>query len=144
MAVEYSSKWIKAKSLQTITSTTLQKFFWQNIICRFGVPKELTVDNGKQFDSTSFRDLCFRIGTKLCFASVYHPQSNRAVERANEVIFVGIKKNITDLPKGKWVDELPRVVWSHNTIESRITKFTPFRLQYGREAVTLESIRHYT
>jgi hypothetical protein len=54
------------------------------------------------------------LGTKLCFASVYHPQSNGAVERANGVIFAGIKRNITDLPKSKWAEELPRVIWSHN------------------------------
>src|SRR6185437_2308758 len=76
-----------------------------------------------------------------CFASVYHPQSNGAVERANGIIFAGIKKNITELPKGKWIDELPRVIWSHNTTESRTTKFTPFKLLYGEEAVTPEEIR---
>jgi hypothetical protein len=62
-----------------ITAKTAQKFFWQNIVCRFGVPSELTVDNGKQFDSQDFRDFCFSIGTKLAFSSVYHPQSNDVV-----------------------------------------------------------------
>ena len=78
---------------------------------------------------------------KLCFASVY-PQSNGAVERANGIIFSGIKKNITEQQKGKWVDELPKVIWSHNTTESRATKFTPFKLLYGEEAVTPEELRH--
>jgi hypothetical protein len=41
---------------------------------------------------------------------VYHPQSNGAVERANGIIFFGIRKNITEQPKGKWVDELPKVI----------------------------------
>jgi hypothetical protein len=45
VAVEYFSKWIEAKPLATITSVTVQKFFWQNIVCRFGVPKAITVDN---------------------------------------------------------------------------------------------------
>jgi predicted transcriptional regulator len=36
--------WIEAKPLATITSVTVQKFFWQNIVCRFGVPKAITVD----------------------------------------------------------------------------------------------------
>ena len=82
------------------------------------------------------------MGTKLCFASVYHPQSNGAVERANGIIFSGIKKNITEQPNGKWVDELPKVTWSHNTMESRATKFTPFKLLYGEEAMTPEELRH--
>jgi len=62
------------------------------------------------------------------------------VERANGIIFTGIKKNITELPKGKWADELPRVIWSHNMTESRATMFTPFKLLYGEEAVTPEEI----
>ena len=53
---------------------------------------------------------------------VYHPQSNGVVERANGVIFTGIKKNITELPKGKWTDELPRVLWSHNTMELSVAE----------------------
>jgi len=47
VVVEYFTKWVEAKPLINITSEAVRKFFWQNIICRFGVPKELTVDNGK-------------------------------------------------------------------------------------------------
>jgi transposase InsO family protein len=92
-----------------------QKFFWQNIVCRFGVPSELTVDNGKQFDSQDFRDFCYSIGTKLAFASVYHPQSNDVVERANSKIFTPIKKMLLDDKKGKWANLLPEAVWALNT-----------------------------
>ena len=95
------SKWVEAKALRDITAGALQKFFWQNIVCRFGVPKEVTVDNGKQFDCATFREFTTQLGTNLCFASVYHPQSNGAAERANGIIFAGIKKKITELPKGK-------------------------------------------
>jgi transposase InsO family protein len=58
VAVEYFSKWIEAKPLATIASAIVQKFFWQNIICRFGVPKATTVDNGAQFDSEAFKTFC--------------------------------------------------------------------------------------
>jgi hypothetical protein len=51
VAVEYFTKWIEAKAVSMITAKTAQKFFLQNIVCRFGVPSELTIDNGKQFDS---------------------------------------------------------------------------------------------
>jgi transposase InsO family protein len=77
---------------------------------RFGVPFELTVDNGKQFDSQDFKDFCFSIGTKLAFASVYHPQSNGVVERANGKIFTAVKKMLLDDKKGKWADLLPEAV----------------------------------
>jgi ribonuclease HI len=96
VAVKYFTKWIEARAISTITSKTAQKFFWQNIVCRFGVLSELTVDNGKQFDSQDFKDFCFSIGTKLAFASVYHPQSNGVVERANGKIFTAVKKMLLD------------------------------------------------
>jgi len=41
VAVEYFTKWIETKPLINITSETIKKFFWQNIICRFGGPREI-------------------------------------------------------------------------------------------------------
>jgi hypothetical protein len=75
VAIEYFTRWIEAKPLATITLEIVKKFFWQNIICGFGVPRTLTVDNGKQFDSNKFKELCKSIGTKIAFASLYHPES---------------------------------------------------------------------
>jgi ribonuclease HI len=142
VAIEYLTKWIEARAVSTITSKTAQKFFWQNNVYRFGVPSELTVDNGKQFDSQDFRDFCFSIGTKPVFASVYHPQSNGIIERANGKIFTAIKKRLLDDKKGKWADQLPEVVWALNTTECRATGFTPFHLLYGSEAMTPQEIKH--
>ena len=100
------------------------------------------MDNGKQFDSNKFKDFCTSIGTKIVFTSVYHPESNGAVERANRVIFSAISKTLFNLRKGKWVEELPKVVWSHNTTTSRTMGFTPFKLLYGEEAMLPEEIKH--
>jgi hypothetical protein len=141
VAVEYFSKWIEAKPLATITSVTIQKFFWQNIVCRFRVPKAITVDNGTQFDSETFREFCDQIGTKIHFASVRHPESNGLVGRANGIIMTGIMKLILNQPRGKWPEELIKVVWSHNTTVSRSTGFTPFKLLFGDEAITPEEAK---
>ena len=140
--MDYFTKWIEAKPLASITSNNIQKFFWQNIICRFRVPRELTVDNGKQFDCNEFREFCLTMGMKIKFASVYHPQSNGAMERANGLIFSGIKKCLFNQKKGKWVDELPRVIWAHNTTASRAIGFSPFRLLFGSEAMTPKEIKN--
>jgi transposase InsO family protein len=88
--VEYFSKWIEAKPLATITSATVQMFFWKNIVCRFGVPKAITVDNGTQFDAETFKVFCDQIGKRIHFASVRHPESNGLVERGNGIIMTGI------------------------------------------------------
>jgi hypothetical protein len=49
---------------------------------------------------------------------------------------MGIMKLIYNQPKGKWPDELIKVVWIHNTTVSRSTGFTPFKLLFGDEAIT--------
>jgi hypothetical protein len=116
VAVEYFSKWIEAKPLATITSAIVQKFFWQNIVCHFGVPKAITVDNEIQFDAEMFKIFSDQIDTKLHIASVRHPESNGLVERADGIIITGIMKSIFNQPRGKWPDELIKVVWNHNTI----------------------------
>jgi transposase InsO family protein len=100
------------------------------------------VDNGKQFDSYNFKEFYRSIGTKIDFASVYHPESNGAVERANRAVFLAISKTLFNLHKGKWVDELPKVKWSHNSTISRTIGFTPFKLMYGKEAMLPEEIKH--
>jgi hypothetical protein len=139
--VEYFSKWIEAKPLATITSVTVQKLFWQNIVCCFGVPKAITMDNGTQFDVETFKEFCDQIGTKIHFASVRHLESNGLVKRANGIIMTRIMKLIFNQPRGKWPDELIKVVWSHNTTISRSTGFTPFKLLFGDKAITPEEAK---
>jgi transposase InsO family protein len=141
VAVEYFSKWIEAKPLEKITLVIVHKFFWQNIVCRFSVPKAITVDNGTQFDAETFKVFCDQIGTKIHFASVRHPESNRLVERANGIIMTGIMKLIFNQPSGKWPDELIKMVWSHNTTISRSTGFTLFKLLFGDEAITKKKLK---
>jgi transposase InsO family protein len=76
------------------------------------------VDNGTQFDAEAFKEFCEQIGTKIHFASVRHPESNGLVERANGIIMTGIMKLIFNQPRGKWSDELIKVVEpQHNNIK---------------------------
>jgi hypothetical protein len=105
------------------------------------VPKAITVDNGTQFDAEIIKTFCDQISTKIHFASVRHLESNGLVKRANDIIITGIMKSNFNLPKGKWPEELVKVVWNHNTIVSRSTGFTPFKLLFGDEAITPEEAR---
>ena len=47
VAIDYFSKWVEAEPLAKITAKNVRKFFWRNVVCRFVVPLELTVDNDK-------------------------------------------------------------------------------------------------
>jgi hypothetical protein len=99
--MDYFTKWVEAKPVTNVSSATIKKFFWQNITCHYGVPCHIIVDNAKYFDNDLFKDFCQQVGMKVTFASVYHLQSNDAVERANVQIFEVIKKILKGEKKGK-------------------------------------------
>ena len=141
VAVEYFTDWIEVEALASMHARQVQRFLWKNVICRFGVPRRFTVDNGTQFDCQAFRTICEELGVEVCFPSVNHPKANGKVERANGKIVSALSKRLTGLPKGKWAEELPKVLWALRTTTTRSTGFTPFRLLFGEEAVTQEEVK---
>ncbi|KAL0463137.1 UNVERIFIED_CONTAM: hypothetical protein Slati_0201300 [Sesamum latifolium] len=49
VAIDYFTKWVEAEPLARITDWEVMKFIWKNIICRFGLSRELISDNNRQF-----------------------------------------------------------------------------------------------
>ena len=76
VVVDYFTKWAEAKPLVVISSKKVQEFIWESIICGFGIPHEIVLDNGTQFDNNEFRDFCDDLRIKKSFSSVDHPQTN--------------------------------------------------------------------
>ena len=89
----------------------IQSFVWRNIICRYGIPKVLVSDNGKQFDNSAFRDFCLKLGIKNHYSLPAHPQANGQVEVTNRSLLKIIKTQLKGA-KGIWPDELPSVLWA--------------------------------
>nr|GEY50792.1 hypothetical protein [Tanacetum cinerariifolium] len=106
VAMDYFTKWIEAKAVATITGRQVKKFVWDNIVCRFGIPGEIILDNGKQFSDNPFKD---------CLGE-------------------GIKSRVGEGNKN-WVEELPHVLWAHRTMIKLSHDDTPFSLTYGTEVV---------
>ena len=76
VGINYFTKWVEVEALATIMEKNIQSFVWKNIICRYGIPKVLVSDNKKQFDNSTFRDLCSELGIKNHYSSPTHPQAN--------------------------------------------------------------------
>ncbi|GJQ91605.1 reverse transcriptase domain-containing protein [Tanacetum coccineum] len=47
VALDYFTKWIEAKAVATITGNQVKTFVWDNIVCRFSLPREIISDNGQ-------------------------------------------------------------------------------------------------
>ena len=63
-----------------------------------------------------------------------YPQGNGQAETINKVIVNRLKKRL-DNAKGKWVEELPHVLWTYWTTPRRSIRETPFSMTYGVEVV---------
>ena len=134
VAIDYFTKWIEAVPLVKTTVSAVQKFLWQNIICRFGLPQQIITDRGPQFNTPLLVSWCDDLGIKLTFASVSHPECNGQVEAANKSILAGLKKTI-DGTQGQWAEVLPQVLWANRTTPKTATGESPFSLAHGVEAI---------
>ena len=114
----------------------VKKFVWKNIVTHFGIPHSLISDNGLQFDSKSFRRYCCELGITNRYSTPAYPQGNGQTEAVNKAIVSGLKKRLDDA-KGRWVEELPHVLWAYRTTPRRSTGETPFSMSYGAEVVIL-------
>uniref|UniRef100_A0A2N9IZX2 RNA-directed DNA polymerase n=1 Tax=Fagus sylvatica TaxID=28930 RepID=A0A2N9IZX2_FAGSY len=134
VAIDYFTKWVEAEPLATITEKNVKNFVWKGVICRFGIPRVLVSDNGKQFDNGPFRELCAQLNIKNHYSSPRHPQANGQVEVTNRTLLKQIKTRLEGA-KGMWVEELPSILWAYRTTVRVPTGETPFKLTFGTEAV---------
>ncbi len=115
------------------------------LIFRFGIPNSIITDLGSNFTSSEFFDFCEQKSIQIKYASVAHPRANGQVERANGMILEALRKKVFDKNEkfaGKWIRELPYVVWSLRTQPSRaLHGNTPFFMVYGSEAVLPADLR---
>ena len=106
VVTDYFSKWIEAEAFASIKDKDVTQLKWKSIICRFSIPRSIVSDNGPQFDSRAYRNLCQELKIKNLYSTPRYLQSNGQAEALNKTIITALKKRL-DLAKGKWVDELP-------------------------------------
>ena len=97
-------------------------------------PHTLISNNGLQFDSKAFMRYYFDLGITNRYSTLAYPQGNGQVEVVNKVIINELKKRLDD-EKGRWVEELPHILWTYRTTPRRSTRETPFSMTYEVEAV---------
>ena len=134
VAIDYFTKWVEAEALTTITEQKMVNFLWKNIVCRFGIPRVVITDNGKQFEGKQFNELCSNLQINHHFSSPEHPQANGQVEVTNRSLLKILKTKL-EKAKGLWAEELPSILWAYRTTERVSTGQTPFSLTFGAEAV---------
>jgi ribonuclease HI len=113
VAIDKFTKWIEYKPIAKLTPDWVVDFI-SDILHRFGFPNTIITDLGSNFIANQFWEFCENACIEVKYVSVAHPRANGQVERANGLIIDGLKKRLYDENSkkgGKWVHELPHVVW---------------------------------
>lgn len=134
VATDYVTKWAEASAVQNDNAGTVARFLYENIITRFGCPKELVSDRGTHFINDTIRALTDKYDIKHRKTTPYHPRANGQTEKTNGILCKILTKTISG--KGTdWDDKLFAALWAYRTAFKVTTNATPFQLVYGTEAI---------
>lgn len=127
--VDYFSRYKEVKVMRSITSEATWNEL-EPIFIRLGYPRTVTLDNGRQFISTKFQDLCKKHGIALRYGTPYWPQENGLVERQNRSLLKRLK--ISYNSGRDWKKDLNDYLMMYYTTPHSVTGKTPTELLMKR------------
>lgn len=80
----------RGEEVEKFMAKRVKRFYWQRIMCRYGLPDIIFWENGTQFTSTMVTDFCKDLGMHVKFMFVVHPQTNGKFKSRNNVILKGL------------------------------------------------------
>jgi hypothetical protein len=113
------TKFVLADAIPDKASKTTMQWFHHRVVCFFGVPHAVRVDQGTEFWG-SFQQYCESMGIRVMAVYTAHPQANGLVERYNGVIKAGLRKMAALHPTITWVDLLPTVLAGLRFLPTRL------------------------
>uniref|UniRef100_A0A8C6M8I5 Integrase catalytic domain-containing protein n=1 Tax=Nothobranchius furzeri TaxID=105023 RepID=A0A8C6M8I5_NOTFU len=131
---DYFSKWTEAFPLPNQEAKTIARVLTEEWVCRFGVPRSLHSDQGRNFESKLFRELCELLQIHKTRTTPYHPQSDGLVERFNRTLLTMLTFFVED-NQLNWDALLPYVMLAYRSSVHASTSVTPYKVLFGREIV---------
>ena len=94
VAIDYFTKWVEAASYASVMRSVVVRFIKKEIICRYGLPRNIITDNGTNLNNKIIGEMCEEFKIQHHNFIPYRPKMNRAVEAANKNIIKIIQKMI--------------------------------------------------
>ena len=132
MLIDQFTKWIECYPLPDQSAEVVAKAIVEDFFSRFGVPREIHTDQGRNFVSNLFTSLCSLLQVRKTQTTGYRPCSNCQIERMNQQVLQMLRclreKNIRD-----WDTSLSQIDGAIQSTVNRSTGFTPNKLMLARE-----------
>lgn len=127
-----TSGWPEVIATKDTKAETVVSAIFDNIVTRFGVPRNLTLqsDNGSGFIAQLSRLFCKTFGIKQYFTSPYNAQANSRVESWADTIHKSLRTMCDE--QTDWVKHLQSVAWAYRGSATTSSKLSPFEVIFGR------------
>lgn len=132
VVMDYFSKWVEAYALPNQEAVTVAEVLVKECICRFGVPRELHSDQGRNFESALFQNICKILGINKTRTTALHPQSDGMVERMNRTINRHLSKVVSNHQRD-WDRHLHLFLMAYRSSIHETTGQSPANILFGRE-----------
>jgi transposase InsO family protein len=132
LAIDHFSRWVVAKAVPSPTAEETVRFIQEEIVYHYGVPEELVSDQGTNFTSQYMQQFASRLGIFLKRTTPYHPQTNGATERANQLFKQILSKLVHNHGVRFWDELVARTVWNMRARTHSTTGFSPFEILYSQ------------
>ena len=86
--VDHFLRWTEACPLPNKMALAVADAFFQQIVCRFGMPAVIHSDQGREFENNLMQELCLLCGAHKTRTTPYHPASDGLVERFNRTLLM--------------------------------------------------------
>ncbi|GJU59946.1 reverse transcriptase domain-containing protein [Tanacetum coccineum] len=140
VAVDYLSKWVKAKALPTNDARVVVKFL-KSLFARFGTPRAIISDRGTHFRNDQFAKVMLKYGVTHRLSTTYHPQTSGQVEVSNRGLKRILERTIGE-NRASWSDKLDDALWAFRTAFKTPIRYTPYKLVYGKACHLLIELEH--
>lgn len=127
--IDRATRWPEAIPTDDTSAEAVAKIVYEHWITRFGSPRLMTSDQGRNFESRLFAKLLHTVGTQKTRTTAYHPQANGMVERWHRSLKTALKTRLSQ--HTTWIDELPTVLMGLRAAARTDTGVSAAELTYG-------------
>ena len=138
VVTDYFTKYVEIYAIPNQEASTIASVLMREFFSWYGVPNFLHSDQGTQFESKLFAEICTLLGITKTRMTPFRPQSDGQSEQNIKTLSCMIAMVTKD--QHDWDEHLPFLSMAYRATPQESTGLTPNFLMYGRELSMLVDV----